>query len=266
MSFGEDINEWDLATTNLSRVRGQLYEVAVLGVGSMEPHNLHLPYGEDFFQADAVSRESCAKAWAKCPSILRLPTMPFSVDCNLMGFPMTVSVSQATVNAFIGELFTSMRRHGLRKFVLINGHGGNSFTSFVRQFQHDLDVHVFLIDWWEVCRDCYDQIFTRPDEHAGQCETSLALELVPGLVELHKAVAPKVKTFRFEAMRRGWVSTIRDFARMTDCCSLSNPQGANKEAGRRYLDVATDRIGSFLAELASTPIDEDFPFAPIQEK
>ncbi len=198
--------------------------------------------------------------------MLRLPTIPFGVDCNLLGFPMTVSVTQATLDKFVGEIFTSLRHHGLRKFVIVNGHGGNSFVPFVRQFQYDLDVHVFLVDWWMMGRDRYNEIFTAPDDHAGQFESSVGLELFGKLVEMDKAAAPKVKPFRFEALRQGWVRTSRDFARMTDCCGTSNPIGANKEAGRKYLELVTDRLSAFLAEVACTPIDEDFPFAPIEEK
>jgi creatinine amidohydrolase len=182
-----------------------------------------------------------------------------------MGFPMTASISQATLDKMIGELFASMRRHNFRKFVLINGHGGNDFIPFVRQLQYELDVHVFLIDWWMVGMDRWDEIFTRKDDHAGQFETSTSLELFPKLVEMDKAEPPKVRPFRFEAMTQGWARTSRDFSRMTDWCATANPQGANKEAGRKYLDLVTDRIGAFVAEVAGTPIDEYFPFTPSQD-
>ncbi len=254
------IEEWDITATNLNRVRGRRYEVAVLPVGSIEPHNLHLPYGQDFRHADHVARRSCAAAWQRAKSVLCLPALPFGVDCNLTGFPLTVTVTQATLDAMVREIISALRGYGLRKFVLLNGHGGNDFLPLIRQIQCDMDVHVFCVDWWKVGSDRYDEIFTRPDDHAGQFETSVALALHGELVELANATDGATRPLRFEALRRGWAYTSRDFAKLTDNCASGNPQGASAERGKEYLDLVIGRIADFLVELAISPIDKYFPF------
>ncbi len=255
------IDEWDITATNLHRATRRRYEVAVLPVGAIEPHNLHLPYGQDFRHASHVARQSCAAAWRRCEAVLCLPALPFGVDCNLMGYPLTVSITQASLDAVVREIIASLRHHGIRKFVLINGHGGNDFAPLNRQIQCELDVHVFVIDWWKVGHDRYGEFFTRPDDHAGQFETSVALALYGELVELDQAGDGAVRAFRFEALRRGWARTSRDFARLSDHCAAGNPEGASAERGRKYLDLVIGRIADFLVELAKSPIDEHFPFA-----
>jgi creatinine amidohydrolase len=255
------IEEWDITATNLFRARKRRYEVAVLPVGAIEPHNLHLPYGQDFRHTRHVARQSCAAAWKRAESVLCLPALPFGVDCNLMGYPLTVSVSQATLDQTLREVIASLRRHGVRKIVLLNGHGGNDFAPLVRQIQSDMDVFVFVIDWWKVGRDKYDEIFTRPDDHAGQFETSVALALYPELVELDQAGDGATKDFRFQALRQGWARTSRDFAKLSDHCAAGNPEGASPERGREYLDLVIGRIADFLVEIAESPTDENFPFA-----
>ena len=46
-SQASGIEEWDLTATNLFRIQQCTYEVAVLPVGAIEPHNRHLPLGQD---------------------------------------------------------------------------------------------------------------------------------------------------------------------------------------------------------------------------
>lgn len=258
------INEWDLTTTNLGRLAAHRPEVAVLPTCAIEPHNRHLPEGTDFLHATYVARRSCELAWAKAPSVVCLPAIPYGVDCNLLSFPLAIHVSQATLDAMVREVILSLRHHGLRKVVIVNGHGGNDFTPLVRQIQADTDVHLFVCNWWQVGRDRYDEIFGCPDEHGGEMETSVMQAISPELVELEAAGDGQARPFRFEALQKGWVRTSRNFARLNDHCGVGDPSKASAEKGRRYLDLSCERIAAFLAELALTPIDEHFPHQPTQ--
>ena len=256
------IEEWDLAATNLGRLSQRSYEVAVLPVGAVEPHNRHLPEGQDFRHATWVARRSCELAWEQCRSVICLPTLPYGVDCNLMAYPMAIHVSQATLDAMVREIIVSLRAHGLRKVVILNAHGGNDFAPLVRQIQCDVDVHVFVCDWWTVGQDSMEDIFDEPDDHAGEFETSVAMALYPELVELDAAGDGAARRFRFEALRKGWVRTSRDFARLNDHCAVGNPAAASAEKGRKILDLVCERISTFLVELARSPVDELFPHEP----
>jgi creatinine amidohydrolase len=253
------IDEWDLTATNMHRISQRNYEVAVLPIGAIEPHNRHLPEGQDFLHTTHVARESCRMAWDQCESVICLPTLPYGVDCNLMAFPMAIHVSQATLDAMVREIIESLLTHGIRKIVLLNGHGGNDFAPLIRQIQCDLDVHVFLCNWWTVGSDKYDEIFDRPDDHAGQLETSVAMSIFPELVEPNVAGDGKTREFAFEALREGWVKTSRRFDRINDHCAAGDPTGATPQRGAAYLELACGRIAKFLAELAAAPIDDAFP-------
>jgi len=147
------IDEWDLSATNLHRIRNRRYQVAVLPVGSTEAHNLHLPEGSDVRHTTWVARRASELAWPRCESVVCLPTLPYGVDCNLMAYPLTIHVSQANLDAVVRDILVSLRHHGIRKVVILNGHGGNEFSPLIRQVQSDLDVHVFLCDWWKVGHD-----------------------------------------------------------------------------------------------------------------
>ncbi|MFH1746981.1 MAG: creatininase family protein [Planctomycetota bacterium] len=256
------IDEWDLTATNLYRLGRRKYEVAVLPVGAIEAHNRHLPEGQDWRHVTYVARRCCELAWNECESVVCLPAIPYGVDCNLAAFPLSIHVSQATLDALVRDIITSLHGHGIRKIVIVNGHGGNEFTPLIRQIQSDLPVHVFLCNWWTVGRDHYDEIFETPDDHAGEFETSVALELFPELVEPDVAGDGQVRPYRFEALRQGWVKTSRDFARLNDHCGVGDPARASAVKGRRYLDLVCERISGFLVELAGAEIDEHFPQVP----
>ena len=53
------MREWILSELNYGHVRDQTYEIAVLPMGATEPHNLHLPYGTDTLEADAIGSRVC---------------------------------------------------------------------------------------------------------------------------------------------------------------------------------------------------------------
>src|SRR5262245_51097359 len=54
---------WVLAEQTHAFVRSQRWEVAVLPFGATEPHNLHMPYGTDNFQVEAIARRACGRAY-----------------------------------------------------------------------------------------------------------------------------------------------------------------------------------------------------------
>jgi creatinine amidohydrolase len=256
------IDEWDLTATNLYRLSQRQYEVAVLPIGAIEAHNRHLPEGQDLRHATYVARRCCEAAWRQNPSIICLPPIPYGVDCNLQAFPLSIHVSQAALDAVVRDIILSLHKHGLRKIVLLNGHGGNDFLPLIRQIQSESPVHVFLCDWWRVGQDRYSEIFAAPDDHAGEFETSVALALYPELVEPNVAGDGAARPFRFAALQQGWVRTSRDFSRLNDHCGVGDPSQATAEKGGRYLDLVCERITAFLVELAQTTVDQYFPHAP----
>ena len=254
-----DIPEWNLKLVNMGRLQQRSYEVGVLPVGAVEAHNRHLPEGMDVIHSEYVAQQSCQRAWEVCQSVICLPAVPFGVDPNLMAFPLTVHVSQKALDAYITEIIQSLRKHGIRKVVIINGHGGNDFKSLVRQIQYDMDVHLFVCDWWKVGSDVFDEMFGKGDDHAGAMETSVAMDICPEFVDLEKAGDGQVPPFRFEALQKGWVSTSRDFSKLNDHCAVSSNVSPDAEKGKQYLSLVCDRISDFLAELARSEIDGSFP-------
>jgi creatinine amidohydrolase len=253
---------WLLAEQSHEFIRQQRWEVAVLPFGATEPHNLHMPYGTDNFQIEAMGQRACEKAYAAGAKVLLLPTIPFGVNTNHLKVPGAVacSVTPTTLLAILTDLADSLERQGVHKLVLLNGHGGNELKPLTRELHHRTKVFLCLCDWFRMVADVYPQIFKEPGEHADEVETSLGLAFFPDLIRKELADDGAAKPSRLEAINKGWVSLTRPWHLVTTNTGLGNPAAATAEKGRALMDVIVERLAGFLTELSAAKMDEAFPY------
>jgi creatinine amidohydrolase len=252
----------ELALLTHEDVRSTPWQLAVLPFGATEPHNLHMPYGTDTIQVGEIGRRACQAATARGARVALLPTMPFGVNTNYLKIPggMTCSVTPLTLLAVITDLAESMERQGVRKLVLLNGHGGNELKPLARQLHHRCGVFLCVCDWYRMAADLYRDIFDQPGEHADEVETSLGLAFFPHLLRMERADEGMARPTRFEAINRGWASITRPWHLATTNTGLGNPRLATAEKGRRLMEALTERLGAFLADLALAEMDDSFPY------
>ena len=256
---------WKLAETNYGAVKPLHYEVAVLPLGATEPHNLHLPYGMDTLEGDKVGEAVCEAAWDRGAKVMLLPTIPYGTETNQQEFPFAMNLSPTTLGAVVNDLVESLVHQGIRKIVLLNSHGGNDLKGLLRELYARSPAKLFLCNWYAIFQDIYRQIFTEPDDHAGEMETSLALLFCPDLVarlpdgRLAADEGKKAET-RFAAVNCGWVSITRPWHLLTTNAGAGNPHAATADKGRRLMEVLVERLSTFLVELSAAPIDERFPY------
>lgn len=256
------MNEWVLAEQTHAFVRSQKWEVAVLPFGATEPHNLHMPYGTDNFEVEAVGRRACEYAYAAGARAILLPTVPFGVNTNYFKVPgaLACSLTPTTLLRILADLVDSLGRQGVRKLVLLNGHGGNELKPLLRELHHLTDVFLCLCDWYRMATDLYPRLFQEPGEHADEVETSLGLAFFPGLMRPDLADPGAARPTRFEAINRGWVSITRPWHLATTNTGLGNPAAATAEKGQALMEALTQRLGQFLVRLAAAPLDDNFPY------
>ncbi len=243
-------------------VRAQRWQVAVLPFGATEPHNLHMPYGTDNFQVEELGRRACARAWEAGAKVVLLPAIPYGVNTNHLAIPgaLACSVAPTTLLAVLSDLVESLERQGVRKLLLLNGHGGNELKPLTRQLHHRTSVFLCVCDWFRMAADLYGGIFDHPGEHADEVETSLGLAFFPHLVHPELADDGAARPSRFEAINRGWVNITRPWHLVSANTGLGDPAGASAEKGQRLMDAMVERLGGFLVELAAAPMDEGFPY------
>src|SRR5947209_12740800 len=254
---------WILAEQKHGSLRAEKWQVAVLPFGATEPHNLHMPYGTDTYQVEAIGQRACERAYRAGAQVLLLPTVPFGVNTNHLQIPggLACSVTPTTLLHLLTDLVDSLERQGIHKLVLLNGHGGNELKPLTRELHHRTKVFLCVCDWYRMAADLYRSIFDKPGEHADEVETSLGLAYFPELMRLELADAGSARATRFEAINRGWISMTRPWHLATTNTGLGDPRAATAEKGRQLMTLLTERIGRFLVDLAAAPLDENFPYA-----
>lgn len=257
---------WLLKETNYAYTKEHTYDVAVLPLGATEPHNLHLPYGTDLFEAEILGEHICAEAHRRGARVVLLPAIPYGTETNLRGFPLAMNLNPSTLQQVIADLIESLVTSGIRKIVLLNSHGGNDLKPVLREFYGKTRAHLFLCNWYQAVRGEAAKIFRCPDDHAGEMETSFALAYFPELVARREdgtlaADEGQVAQTQFRAVNDGWVSITRPWHLLTTNTGAGNPHQATAEKGQQLMRVLVERLATFLVELAAAPLDERFPFA-----
>jgi len=95
----------------------------VLVTGSTEQHG-YLNMGTDTQTPWAMAKEAC-----EIEGVILAPALPFGVCPGLMGYPGTISLKPGTYLDLLDQILRSFIRHGFKRIVIVNGHGGNTFAS-----------------------------------------------------------------------------------------------------------------------------------------
>lgn len=157
-------------------------QIAVWGIGAIEQHGHHLPIGTDWITVQEISRRVAMELDA-----LLIPAIPFSLsECH---GPMdgTVWLKPATLATVLRDVARSLREQGIRKLLVLNGHGGNfvlepAIQKLNRQYP-DFAV-IMPSEVWAVAEGSEPIFETAGTEvHAGEVETSTQLYLNPAHVK-----------------------------------------------------------------------------------
>ncbi len=252
---------WLLAEANYGDIKSQPpFDMAVLPLGATEPHNLHLPYGTDTYQVCTVAEQACARAYEQGARVVLLPAIPYGTETNQMRFPMAMNLNPSTIAQVITDVVDSLSTHGVRKLLLLNGHGGNDLKWILRELHTKTDVHLFLCHWYKFASDKTASIFEDAGDHAGEMETSMGLAHFPHLVKMETADAGTMARTRFEAVNRGWIEITRPWHLLTTNSGAGNPGPATAEKGKALTEVVVQGLANALTEIAKSPLDANFPY------
>jgi len=116
----------------------------VLPIGSTEQHG-YLSLETDNILAERVSAEA-----AEPLCVLVLPVLPYGLTPAFAAYPGSPSLRLETFLAVLRDLLESLYAQGFRRFLLVNGHGGNvAAGSLVREWAaaHP-DAQAIFHSWW----------------------------------------------------------------------------------------------------------------------
>ncbi|HEY7684548.1 MAG TPA: creatininase family protein [Gemmatimonadales bacterium] len=244
-----------LAETTWNAIRELKCEVAVLPWGATEAHNTHLPYGTDNFQSEHIAAEAARLAWEAGARVVVLPIVPFGVQAGQLDIPFCLNLNPSTQAAVLGDLARSLDGQGIRKLVILNGHGGNDFRTMIRELQPGLKLFLCVTNWYQVVNAA--EYFDDLGDHAGEMETSIMQHVAPALVRpLSEAGEGKERRFRIAAFREGWAWAPRRWTQVSTDTGIGDPAAASPHKGERYAAAVVERLSRFLVELAAASPDD----------
>lgn len=186
----------ELSTHDFSRLQtsGAVRDiVAVLPVAAIEQHGPHLPLSVDATLLQGVIDAALPALPAALP-VLFLPPQTIGLSTEHTAFAGTLTLSPATIIALWTEIGQCVARAGIKKLLLLNGHGGQvSVMDIVaRELRQRCDLLVYSASWFSLpLPDAVAGQFSAHEHrfgiHAGDIETSMMLHLAPHTVQMERA-------------------------------------------------------------------------------
>ncbi len=227
-------------------------EVALVPVGSFEQHG---PNGT--FELDTGRAYGFGKLLAErmVPQALLAPAVPLGVSYHHMNFPGTVTLRPETFMAVVYDVVWSLREHGINKFLILNGHGGNipSLGVLIVKLKQELGVKVAWTSFTSLAKSVLqERVTSKSKGHACEGEISQALVLAPHTVR-QEALAPgEFKGYPYRHLGEGFnLAYAYAFDEITANGALGDATLASEELGKVIIELALKNAVEFLEDFIS---------------
>ncbi|MBI3536259.1 MAG: creatininase family protein [Chloroflexi bacterium] len=217
----------------------------ILPFGATEQHGPHLGLGTDTFEAEAIARAVGEKT-----NLVVAPTLCFGMSHHHLAFTGTISLQPATLIAVVQDILRSVYRHGFRRVMIVNGHGGNeaAITSAIHQVTDELpQLRAKIFQWWsdaDAYRVVIDMLGAQAGSHASPGETSFMLAIRPEAVKLNRL---KGRDARVQSSRELMNSRLFP-QKYPDGIMGLNPNNATRAVGEALLKKSVEICARELEE------------------
>lgn len=179
-----------------------------------------------------------------------LPTVPFGVQTGQLDIPFCLNINPSTQAMILADLAHSLDGQGVRKLVILNGHGGNDFRQMIRELQPKVKLFLCTLSWYKVLDT--KPYFVEAGDHGGEMETSIVMHVTPNLVApLAEAGDGHERRPNIAGLREGWAWAPRPWTKISADTGVGNPKPATAAKGAVFMAAVCERIGRFLIELAA---------------
>ena len=235
-------------------VSGKRAVVALVPVGSTEPHGPHLGLGTDV----VISAAACVRATEmferKGPLVSVIaPAISYGVTECAAGFPGAVSVPAAVLTAYAAAVCDGLLAQGIRHVCLVNNHLEPAHDAAIRAVlpgrEGKVSVACPLTKQW--ARTLSEE-FKSGACHAGQYETSIVMAAAPELVDEAVRVAlPPVPISLSKQLAAG----VTTFAAMgLELAYAGDPKAATVEEGERLIQRLAEMVVGEVREAFGLPV------------
>ena len=183
---------WEELSTDEIQKTIQKSKMVIIPCGSIEQHGPHLP-----LIVDSLCVQELAKRVSASTGVPILPCIKYGLSQCQGDFPGVISVGPETLYRTLVEICEWLYKSGVRKILILNGHGMNKgpILSAQEQIRYKLpsDIQIKGMTYWDVS-PMAQKLFLQKEMidlkniHANISETACTMAIRPDLVKLEKVV------------------------------------------------------------------------------
>jgi creatinine amidohydrolase len=245
--------QWMNLTAEELRGRAAGDCMVIIPVASLEQHGPHLATGVDIVLGTAVAHATAARLLEAGTDVVVTPCVWTGLAEHHMEFGGTVTLDYASFAGVLRGIVKSAARHGFKRVMLLNGHGGNAEAVAVAATEFSLEfcIRVAAGTYWHVAPEVIGPLLERQAGlmHACEAETSMMMHLSPAsLRPARLAEAHGPGSTRVEGQPVG-LAMRRSFKALSPSGVVGDARVATPEKGEKLLAA----ISTKLAEVLQNP-------------
>lgn len=146
-------------------------DIVILPTGTLHGH------GPTPISVDSSSVEKLADEVGKRTGLLTLPVVTYGENEKQKYYPGSISLSPETMENVYIDIFKSLRRNGVKKVLVLNGHGGNSVAlEAAARKVRSIGMLIAILSWWSIGRQ-REQDLWKEGTHSYMCELAVSLAI-----------------------------------------------------------------------------------------
>lgn len=170
-------------------------KAVIVPTGSTEQHNEHLAMINDTASVTLVAQQAALKLY---PDVMVATPVSIGISPHWMDRKGTLTLRKETFLAVVFDICESLKTHGVKNILVLNGHGGNvrPLRDSVAEFREKLGINIATNSYWDAySREIVKKYMTSgvAPGHAAEFETSFAMAAFPERVHWEDVDYEKVK-------------------------------------------------------------------------
>jgi creatinine amidohydrolase len=243
--------EWRKLRADQLREKARHDAMVILPVASLEQHGPHLPVEVDSMLGETVAVHAARKIVERGQQAVVLPVLWTGLSEHHMSFGGTITLDVPTFAAVIEGICRSVLRHGFKRIILLNAHGGNenALRTITDELTPKLGAPIVQFTYWYAAAVAIAKILETQGVlmHACEAETSMMLAVRPELVAMDRAGMAKANsTPDVSDVIGGGVYRWRTIGARSSSGVIGNPEAATAEKGERLFEAIASSVAEKL--------------------
>jgi creatinine amidohydrolase len=246
---GEPLLLADLSSPETRDVLPRI-ELVLIPVGAHEQHGPNIAVSTDTVSADALCRAAAGLLGSR---VAVAPAIPWGISWHHMRFPGTITLRPATLIALLEDIVGSLHAHGARRFLVVNGHGGNSavIATAVEQIKQKSNVPLIaaIFGYALIAEQAKALLPAAGIGHGGADEAALVMAVEPHRAKPAAFAGPELTGVQVEsaALLREYGGLLaRPYHEVTRNGVTGDASSASAELGQQILDGAARRLAQII--------------------